>query len=64
MSPKKPPRLFPTTLALIVAYDEAEAAIERVKALHVMEHARGHQWCLQDQRTWPCPTIVALKEPS
>ena len=41
------------------------AALERVRALHVIEEAvTARPWCASDKMLWPCPTTRALKEPT
>ena len=39
----------------------AQAALDRVRALHVESTYGG--WCGADSKTWPCPTCVALDGP-
>ncbi|MFE0132424.1 hypothetical protein ACFWY6_12755 [Streptomyces sp. NPDC059037] len=40
----------------------AEAAIERVRALHLKYEDSEH--CQHDGEQWPCPTLAALDEPT
>jgi hypothetical protein len=43
---------------------EAQAALERIRALHKMmlSEPGGPAYCTEDSARWPCPTIRALEE--
>jgi hypothetical protein len=54
-------RLDEDVAAWISRAVDAEATVERVKALHVID--RDEIWCDHDGFSWPCPTLRALGHP-
>jgi hypothetical protein len=59
-------RLFRVAADALDREVAAKAAIERVKALHVIAGIGPDvvKFCCHDNRRWPCPTIRAIEEPT